>query len=657
MSVTEEEEIPAFPEEPQFASSHFEEAPAPRLNLEQDQKMRQENLIENVSSCLQSELEMIKNNFHSLKNTILERVAKDTFYNRDAMKAVECTINSLFYISPYDFGSMALNDRIVTYIHNLNRVGVVNSLEGDAMRASFGKAQDLFVIKSSKEISTDYLVHELVAGLYATNNLRNFIPNFAYVYGGFKCSPPLFGTDNKKVLSWCDDTANKVNYVLYENIAPAVEMKEYAKTCTGKQFLNVYMQIFYALMKAYKTMDFTHYDLHASNVLIRRINNPEFQIEYETEKGIEYIQTDVIATIIDYGFAHFKTEPMLDKKGDIIPAEEFGKQDYEMYKVYANKSWILHDLYKFFMYSMYYAVRANNLDMIRTGETIYPLFSSNPSDSFMKALNDGLKNFYALSYVRVDQLSLFDILATNIRNMTDCDFISPGRTALPILNCQTLECESRENVYKKIGVYHRGEVGIPSDIIEFSNLIIRLKDEGKDGEVVRVISGFDYRNKIEESIEKLRHFTKEVEDNVVMIDQANVRDVREKGLAYYNTVRLMYYQAIESFNKIRKIKILYDACIKAAVATSDEETVARLRDIMASFIIATDAPMEIIILMIDKNSDYPAFNIQHSSAVWFDTIRPKFDQAIKTEYLRYLLLKIQWQTFDTKISQPGISIL
>ena len=42
------------------------------------------------------------------------------------------------------------------------------------------------------------------------------LPNFAYIYGGFKCSGPILN-DNNKVVDWCVNNNYSVNYILYEN--------------------------------------------------------------------------------------------------------------------------------------------------------------------------------------------------------------------------------------------------------------------------------------------------------------------------------------------------------------------------------------------------------------------------------------------------------
>ena len=88
----------------------------------QKQKRKEEYLIENVSPCSKIQLDIIKDNFRTLKNTVFEEIVRKKFFNENTMKVAECTISSLFYLSPYDFGSITLDYRIVSYKKNRGRI-------------------------------------------------------------------------------------------------------------------------------------------------------------------------------------------------------------------------------------------------------------------------------------------------------------------------------------------------------------------------------------------------------------------------------------------------------------------------------------------------------------------------------------------------------
>ena len=110
---------------------------------------------------------------------------------------------------------------------------------------------------------------------------------------------------------------------------------------------------------ANKMIDFTHYDLHTGNILIRDINIEKFQIQYDTENGVEYITTDLIATFIDFGMSHIYNEDLIIA-GDHIENGHYGVYNFLYYDVYPNKSWIMSDIYKVLLYSALVSMNANN---------------------------------------------------------------------------------------------------------------------------------------------------------------------------------------------------------------------------------------------------------------------------------------------------------
>lgn len=613
---------------------------------QEEQKMmreKEEYLVENVSPCLESKLEVIKNNFYSLKDTVFQKAISESFYNTNVMKVAECTISSLFYVSPNDFGSLSLNDKITTYIRNLRKIGGP-SLEGNAFLADFGKSQDLFVVKSAKNIHDDSLIHELVIGLYGTNQLRKFVPNFSYIYGGFKCSPPLLS--DTKALSWCNNNDNKVNYVLYENINPSMSLNQFLSRCSGADFLNVYMQILYALRKAYLFMDYTHYDLHTENVLIRGTDYPRFQIPYETEKlSTEYIQSNVVGTLIDYGYSHFLATDMIAKDGSTIPADYYGVFGLEEYQVYPMKSWVVGDMYKLLMMSMEKAQNYKNNSVMGVGRIIYSYFFEN---DMLIGLEQGKEKYQTLAFRDdYDQKFVLDDLAKYIRSRTDCSFIS-RRTELPVLNCETLMCDTEEIIYKKVGLSSQEELIFPTDILEFVILYERLHNERRFDEVEVLVSGYDYGNSSRISIGKLDLHVKEVIDDLKVIEPASIKDVATRGKKYLLKVKQMYFRLIEVFNKIRKIKILYTVCLKAGNIYKNRKSLTDIQNIIGNFLVSSDKILYDLMSAVDGNR---ASKIV-SEYQWYDVDRKSFDQLINKEYGRYQ--SIQEEYIRTTLEMSSI---
>ncbi|SOB73902.1 protein kinase [Cedratvirus lausannensis] len=216
------------------------------------------------------------------------------------------------FYSPY---VMALFARILVAIYqkenlqNLNLENIRYWLEGVEQLSSGvygvtleatlrGMLSPQVVIKYPKQ---DNLTHEIFVGLYGTNILRQFIPNFSFVYGGFRCTGPvLLGN---RALDFCNKPLEEnadFDYALYENVTPSLTFDDALPNLSGEEFLNLYFILILALQVAYERVRFTHFDLHGKNVLLRELEE-EVIIPYPTALGTFYIRTKYIPTLIDYG--------------------------------------------------------------------------------------------------------------------------------------------------------------------------------------------------------------------------------------------------------------------------------------------------------------------------------------------------------------------
>ena len=314
--------------------------------------------------------------------------------------------------------------------------------------ANFLEASEMFIVKTPKSIDDD-LEHELIVGLYGTNRLRQYIPNFAYIYGGFKCSRPILN-DNNKVVDWCVNNNYSVNYILYENINPSISLSTYLETCTSKEYLNIFLQIIYSLRMANKMIDFTHYDLHTENILLRDINLEKFQIQYDTENGVEYITTNLIATFIDFGLSHIYNEDLIIL-GDHMENGHYGVYNMFDYNIYPHKSWIMSDIYKVLLYSALLSMNANNAAVISVISNIYKFFNKN--DNLRTAAITQKDYFYNLPITtELYENFTIDKLTTYIRSIYQCDFISNIKSSDPVLNCENSSCLSTKEVYENLNL-------------------------------------------------------------------------------------------------------------------------------------------------------------------------------------------------------------
>lgn len=324
------------------------------------------------------------------------------YYNPALMKLTSCLLSAVTDLPHSALGADSLvpqeTDRmkIRRFLNELNQIGEP-SVNGYAFETSFlsndefslgqtpfnEKSDDLFITKSPRhKRANNELIHELFIGLFGTNLLRMFIPNFAYVYGGFSCSEPFI--DNKHVLTYCNNSEKAVNYIMYENVGLRLEpntnrvgsdlgsglgsglgpntgskligeqrktqsLSSYCKTCSLKEYLNVILQICYSLIIAEELIGFTHNDLHDGNVLIRFLPQP-VTIRYPIRSDHHfYITTNAIATLIDYGQSHI-----------VYAGHHYGVWYLLQGGIEPERTFVMRDLYKVFYFSLAHLLEAQN---------------------------------------------------------------------------------------------------------------------------------------------------------------------------------------------------------------------------------------------------------------------------------------------------------
>jgi len=190
---------------------------------------------------------------------------------------------------------------------------IISAIEELSQAGAFGKVWDtiikglkgLLYLKTVKDPERDPINHEFFIG-YCLNSLRPLIPNFMYVYGRFFCNKPENGN---RVCPIPSDEGLSYNYLMMESIKPGISLMQAVVDFNFEQFMSVYLQIISAVGMAYERFDFTHYDLHSSNVLIQGLPTGEpIFIKYSLGGNEFYIKSGVIAKIIDYGLSHIRVK-------------------------------------------------------------------------------------------------------------------------------------------------------------------------------------------------------------------------------------------------------------------------------------------------------------------------------------------------------------
>ena len=231
----------------------------------------------------------------------LEKLTERNYHDAEVMRAAECLVN--LFLSKDDLPLDVLYDKNGTLVESSVFTTKYGDLEGFYIRKKY--------IKTSRG-----LIHETYVGL-VMNEMRKYIPSFMYTYGAYDRSD---------------------NILFLENVKDSVDFHDYIKVATMEDILNIYTQVLLSLQMALEMFDFTHYDLHLGNVLVRDPPRGKDIIEYTINEKKIYLKVKKIAVIIDYGRSHVN-----------INGESYGNWLDPDAGVMARSSFPMHDSYKLLM--------------------------------------------------------------------------------------------------------------------------------------------------------------------------------------------------------------------------------------------------------------------------------------------------------------------
>jgi len=384
-------------------------------------KMSQRELLAKYPERLRYPPSIIQSHLADLLPDALVKRVREEFYNPLVFEMAACVLHAIFTTSN---SQVPIKERIRHWLRDLEQIGP-ESAEGYALRADLGPVDDTFILKAQRNPIDSDLIHETFIGLYGTNRLRPLLPNFAYVFGGFDCSTPIIETrfglkeenfvrrDEIKVISYCEPGVNKeIPYVIYENIAPAIPLSHFVRTCTGEEFFLVFRQLLLALRNAWLTIGFVHNDLHYYNVLIRQLDKT-YSFRYSGPQGAEYITTNQLATIIDFGRSSIKYR-----------GRRYGISGLERFAVFEDLSLPINDAYKILFFSLYSMKESRNWSAYHQVKQLVPYFypkyrldDPNFDDKLLYLLNQDYSIFfYYLSISSESDREAFHQLAEKLQN-------------------------------------------------------------------------------------------------------------------------------------------------------------------------------------------------------------------------------------------------
>lgn len=232
------------------------------------------------------------------------------------------------------FSTFKYTQPTVNRVGAISANGFVNMLEYDR-----AKYKSYAILKSSAKTSGDNLYYEFLVGRYFINKQKRRFPCFVETYGIFKYKDenmwklmqeqkknipdlndymtPLSEKDPDNMASSC--RASKHISLLIENIKGAQTLSDMSKHATfiENDLMNILFQVYGPLSHLAK--EFTHYDLHASNVLVYSPfeGNKYIDFHYHLENGKTVtFKSKYIAKIIDYGRSFFTNDKEKGVKPD-----------------------------------------------------------------------------------------------------------------------------------------------------------------------------------------------------------------------------------------------------------------------------------------------------------------------------------------------------
>lgn len=479
-----------------------------------------------------------------------------------------CLLNSIIYVPHEGVGSLLPNQRIRKYIKAGKESKDEKSRGSYSFEAAFGDGSNDFVIKASKRSHPDWdnTLHECIVGMFGLNKLRGDIPNFAYIYGAFMCSPPVID-EHGKVLSWCGYSEEKVPYVVYENVS-STTLSDALASMDSLTFLNILLQITFALRRAHAEIKYTHYNLRARAVFIKNMITSA-SIKYITDRGEEYLRTDKLAMITDYSTSHM-----------VYDGREYGNPNLIKYGIMARKSYPMADIYRL----IYTCQTDKNVE-------------GNPS---LKGLISRIAKFFVASG-KLESPTLPSI--PRVRSVSFDDFSNFVRK---INNSMGFLSTSFTVLYTSDSGELRVKDGPITDLISYYDVVSydsSLKDQ----------LNFDYPGALRAQKEKLQVLTQSIENMKIEMDKYRIsledipKEKLKARLAEETTVqkiRNMYILIAGMSDVIENMKVMYTITDKvveeqnAETKTRDKRTLAEL---LQRFQTASSESLLELNMLMDKN--------------------------------------------------------
>ena len=214
------------------------------------------------------------------------------------MKAIVYLFDNLFSIGLKkdlkEKGLCSLSKKIQNCVKKMEQIQV-KSKEGFVYVTDFFTSDIQVIVKIPQNSNSfDSKIREYFIGIRSLNNLRYLTPTFVYTFGAFSCPKP-----SKK--GTIGQTNKMTAYVLYEKI-PGESFHTLLKNdkLDFKDWLILFFQLLLGLEIAQRESRFTHFDMHADNVMVRSDQVVSYTVPLDM-CNYNINNTTSVPIIIDFG--------------------------------------------------------------------------------------------------------------------------------------------------------------------------------------------------------------------------------------------------------------------------------------------------------------------------------------------------------------------
>jgi hypothetical protein len=330
---------------------------------------------ENIEVGIQKFEELCQDfsDFPEIDNINIEMLAKllndpNMWKSGSDMKAIMCFFHNIISDNTDEkhTDGIYLNKDIKKWIHKLAKLGV-SSVEGFVYNVQIIDPNINVILKvPRKRDGIPDILREYYIGTKYINTLRYIIPNFMYTLGSFYCDSPNY-TGKISVNNMCSSNIKDNSpYVVYEKI-PGNSMKHMIsnKMLDYSEWLDIFSQLLIALEVAQRKLNYSHFDLHTGNVMVREVKEGlTYSVNLDGET-ITFKNKKYVPVVIDFGMSTVTDHSTQETIGSYY-FERYGMMHF-MVPAF--------DMYKF----MYFSALNSDGDMF---DKICKLFEFFPDDPY-----------------------------------------------------------------------------------------------------------------------------------------------------------------------------------------------------------------------------------------------------------------------------------